>query len=150
MQGEFISLGMVWTLLTPAELISNRTFEIFENIWGIYRDRETQDPLINATIEMGIPTGVDAGSVNDMQLLISPNPASDAATVQYSVPGSNEKVWLVITDMQGKIISRRNIGNSGEPSKTVTINTENFASGMYFVELYAGKNRKIEKLIVGD
>ncbi|MBX7110053.1 MAG: T9SS type A sorting domain-containing protein [Chitinophagales bacterium] len=145
MHGESIALGM--TLAAP---FSNRSFEVFNNGWGIYRSRETQDPMINATIIQGFPTGISTPGNTAIQLQLSPNPASDEATIQYLVPPTNEKVWLVIRDLQGKLISRRNIGTATEGNHAYTLDTRNYAAGMYLVELYAGKNKKTDKLVIGN
>lgn len=145
MHGESIALGM--TLAAP---FSNRSFEVFNNGWGIYRYRETQDPMINATITQGFPTNVTASTFNGIEMYLSPNPASDHATIQYTVPATNEKVWLAITDLQGKLISRQNIGTATEGQHTYTFDTNQYAAGMYLVQMYSGKNKKMEKLVIMD
>ncbi|MEO6166695.1 MAG: T9SS type A sorting domain-containing protein, partial [Chitinophagales bacterium] len=145
MQGETIALGMALT-----EPFSNRSFEVFNNGWGIYRSREIQDPLINATITQGFPTGIAPATAGGIQISISPNPAIDQTTITYSFPATNEKVWMVITDLQGKILSRRNIGDAIKGNQSYTIQTSHYAAGMYLVQLYAGKNKKIEKLVIGE
>lgn len=145
MHGESIALGM--TLAAP---FSNRSFEVFNNGWGIYRSRETQDPMINATIIEGFPTGIVPSGTSAIQMQLSPNPATDEATIQYLVPATNEKVWLVVTDLQGKLISRKNIGIATAGDHSYSLDTRNYAAGMYLVELYAGKMKKMEKLVIGN
>lgn len=145
MHGESIALGM--TLAPP---FSNRSFEVFNNGWGIFRFRETEDPMINATVFQGFPTGIENLSGGEIQMQLSPNPSSDFSTISYSVPATHEKVWLVITDLQGKIMSRRVIGTALEGNHSYNLDIHNFAPGIYLVEIYSGKSRKIEKLVIGN
>ncbi|MBK9732989.1 MAG: T9SS type A sorting domain-containing protein [Chitinophagaceae bacterium] len=146
MHGTSISLGM--SLAAP---FSNRSFEVFNNGWGILRYRETQDPLINATVIQGFPTGITStATAADLQMQLSPNPASDQAIINYTIPATNEKVWLTVTDLQGKLISRWNIGTATGGDHTYSIDTRNYAAGMYLVELFSGKIKKMEKLVVGN
>ena len=106
--------------------------------------------MINATITQGFPTNVTASTFNGIEMYLSPNPASDHATIQYTVPATNEKVWLAITDLQGKLISRQNIGTATEGQHTYTFDTNQYAAGMYLVQMYSGKNKKMEKLVIMD
>lgn len=145
MHGESIALGM--TIAAP---FSNRSFEVFNNGWGIYRYRETQDPMINATITQGFPTSITNTSINSIEMQLMPNPASEFAQIQYSVPATGEKVWLMITDLQGKLISRQHLGSATEGAKTYSLDTRSYAAGMYLVKMYSGKNSRMEKLVIMD
>jgi hypothetical protein len=144
MQGENIALAC--SLSDP---FSNRSYEVFQNGWGFFRFHETQEPLINATIESGFPTGVDPSSVNGLDLQVFPNPATDNVTIAYS-SASNQKIWLVLTDLQGKIVSRWDLGNAGTGSQLFNIDANRYPAGMYLVELYSGNERKMSKLVITD
>lgn len=143
MQGESISLGCTGT---P---VSNRSFEVFENGWGVSRYRDLYDPMITATFTAGFPTGYSDLMKNDLALQVFPNPASDVATINFS-SSSNENVWLVISDLQGRMINRWNLGKGSNAEQHFNADVSNYAAGMYLVQLYSGKNKKMEKLVIGE
>ena len=142
MQGTGITLG------NTGAPVSNRSFEVFGNGWGVYRFRPDYDPMINATIiAAGFPTGLTNLAVNALQLGIHPNPASDITSISYSSP-STESVLLKISDLQGKTLQRINLGQGYTAIQQFTLDTEKYSPGMYFVELMCGKNKKMEKLMI--
>jgi hypothetical protein len=142
MQGTGITLG------NTGAPVSNRSFEVFGNGWGVYRFRPDYDPMINATIiAAGFPTGLSNLAVNALQLGIHPNPASDITSISYSSP-STESVLLKISDLQGKTLQRINLGQGYTAIQQFTLDTEKYSPGMYFVELMCGKNKKMEKLMI--
>jgi hypothetical protein len=117
--------------------------------WGVFRYRDTEEPMINATIESGFPTGITNFSEDNLQLQVFPNPASDNVYIDYT-SSTNEKVWLVIMDLQGKILNRYDLGVAGNGNQTFSLNADRYAAGMYLVELYSGNNKKMEKLVINE
>src|SRR6059058_4371534 len=103
--------------------------------------------MINVTIESGFATDISNNAANAFQLNVFPNPATDNTFIQYD-SNSNEKIWLAITDIQGRIINRVELANACIVTQTYELNTSHYAPGMYFVELYSGKNKEIRKLVI--
>jgi len=145
MQSTSVSLACLLSL--P---LSNRCFEIFQNIWGIFRFRETQDPMIAVTIEKyNIPTGVNIPDGNSLQLDVFPNPATDEANLLYSLNGNRSQGSIRITDVQGKIIHEFDLGIASG-TRTMKVDVSKMASGVYFATLISGKDILTKKLIIGQ
>ncbi len=73
------------------------------------------------------------GEQLDDVLRVYPNPASTQATVEINIKEAAD-VQLRMIDMTGKEVAANDYG-SIEGASTVTINTSNFESGIYIVEL---------------
>ncbi len=127
---------------------SNRGFEEFENIWGIYRYRETQDLMIAATIEKySYPTGVVTPIDNAISLSVFPNPAHDQVNMLYSTGDSKVNNELHITDLHGKMLQSILLGKgSGTLQKSFDVSS--LPQGIYFVTLWNGKQNTVQKLVI--
>ncbi|MBA2407324.1 MAG: T9SS type A sorting domain-containing protein [Chitinophagales bacterium] len=144
MQGTGITLG------NTGNPVSNRSFEVFDNGWGVYRYRPDYDPMITATIvAAGFPTELTNLPVNTLQLGVYPNPANDITSISYSSP-STESVWFIVSDIQGKVLQRINLSQGKTAMKQFTLNTEKYSPGIYLIELMCGKSKKIEKLLIQE
>lgn len=142
--GETITLGCA-----TAEPLSNRCFEEFQNIWGIFRFRETQDLMIAATIEKSYPTGIDQPDNKSISLSVFPNPASDRITMQYNITDSKASNALLITDVQGKLMQTINL-NFGAGTHQMSFDVSSLSGGIYFVTLMSGKEKSIQKLVITE
>ncbi|MBR5254899.1 MAG: T9SS type A sorting domain-containing protein, partial [Bacteroidales bacterium] len=72
-----------------------------------------------------------------------PNPASDNATLDIN--GLNQDAKIVISDLQGRILSQDNI-NAG--TTRYTINVSDMASGVYYIRIITNNVVSTQKLIV--
>ncbi len=143
--GSTISLGC-----TTNDPISNRSYEEFENVWGIYRNRETQDPMIAATVEKAsFPTGIAVTAINTISLSVFPNPASDQLTLLYNTTNTKENNSLAITDLHGKLINTLSLGR-GSGSHKLTLDVNSLPAGIYFAVLINGKEKTVQKLVITD
>lgn len=144
MQSTSVSLACLLTL--P---LSNRCYEIFEDIWGIFRFRETQDPMIAVSIEKySIPTGVETESAEALALHVYPNPAGDEVNLIYSIDNGNEGGRIRITDMQGRTVKQFDLGKR-KGTHQIRFDGSALPSGCYFATLHSGDGRAIQKLVVG-
>ena len=129
---------------------SNRSFELFQNIWGIFRFRADQNPLIAASIEKySIPTGVKNPDNKCVSLSVFPNPASEKVTMLYNIADARAQNALLITDMRGKLIQAISLG-SGGGSHQRNFDISNLPSGIYFVVLKSGKENSVQKLVITE
>lgn len=127
---------------------SNRTFEVLGNSWAIYRFRETQDLMINATIEHSPwPTGVPHTLLTDLSMKIFPNPSNDAASVIITSPG-NLPAQIQIFDMSGKMVSKKVIDNLNSGATAFTIHTYDMNAGVYMVKVLTDNGVAEKKLVV--
>lgn len=97
---------------------------------------------------VGLPT-ITSNSTSDQVddlFKIFPNPATTNAAVVIQLK-SESTVNLRILDMSGKEVAARNYGSLNGAS-TVNVNTSNFQSGVYMVELTVNNQKMTKRLIV--
>jgi len=130
--------------------ISNRSFELFRDIWGIFRYREIYDPMIAATvIYYSYPTGINPINQNDLSLQASPNPATDQSKLIYSIKNGNSNSIIKISDAAGRVIREFNLGKkSGEHEFSMDVST--LPPGIYFATLESGKEQTVQKIIIAQ
>ena len=79
-------------------------------------------------------------------LSVYPNPAEHELSVKFSL-GAAQNALVQLQDISGKIV-QRNVIHANEGSNIVLMNTEAFASGMYFLNLsVAGQQKTIQVVI---
>ena len=78
-------------------------------------------------------------------LNVYPNPAENEANISVSV--ENASVAVSLTDLSGKVVYNNNLGTVNG-TKNVTINTGNFANGIYMVALNSNGNISTKKLVI--
>ena len=78
-----------------------------------------------------------------LQVSLYPNPAQENATLEIN--GLNEEAKVVVSDLQGRILSQEAI-SAGETH--YTINLSNMASGVYYIRIVTDKAVSTQKLIV--
>ncbi len=74
---------------------------------------------------------------------IYPNPASDYTTISFT-QAPTEAFSIEITDNLGKIIYSK----SYRTENSVTLNTESFSKGIYFLKILSAGKSQIQKLII--
>ena len=93
-----------------------------------------------------VPSGINEVSTHQMDATINPNPAKNTTTVVYSC---NEMglVSIDVVDITGRVInSVTTIGNIG--SNNFTINTANYAKGIYYVKIGSAVGNQTLKLVI--
>ena len=78
-------------------------------------------------------------------LNVYPNPAENEANISVSVENAN--VAVTLTDLSGKVVYNNNLGTVNG-TKNVTINTSNFANGIYMVGVNSNGNISTKKLVI--
>ncbi len=142
MEGDGISLGQ--NQVAP---ISNRTFEILGTSWAQYRYRETEDLMINISIEKVSTIGVEENSMNNAFGDFYPNPSAVLAALDYNFNGTVNKISYEIYDVQGKLITKKDLNQSFTNGKLV-VNTESFSNGMYSCRILVNGNSVMRKFVV--
>ncbi|HYV94284.1 MAG TPA: T9SS type A sorting domain-containing protein [Chitinophagales bacterium] len=129
---------------------SNRSFELFQNIWGIFRWRSDYNPLIAATIEKySYPTGAPNTDGKQVTLSVFPNPVGDQVSMQYNIADARANNALLITDVQGKLIQTFALGiGAGLHQKNLDVSA--LPAGIYFVTLSSGKEKVVQKLVITE
>lgn len=91
--------------------------------------------------------GLDNETINEADVTVYPNPASDNANVQLTLNGE-EDVTIVIRDLAGKTIQTINAGKLTAGAHNISMNLEGVAQGMYTVTISAGASTITQKMIV--
>lgn len=98
-------------------------------------------------IRLAAPTGIfNIPTLNQFELY--PNPTSTSSVASFNLVEAAD-VTINVIDVTGKVVAAINAGNMISGSNTVTIETADFAAGMYNVVISAnGKNVAFENLVV--
>ena len=88
-------------------------------------------------------SGLNDAIANGLTATIYPNPANTQATLQIN--GLNQDAKIVISDIQGRILSQEEISAS---TTTYTINLNNMSSGVYYIRIITDNVVSTQKLIV--
>lgn len=108
------------------------------------------ESTVAEAISNGYTTGVHEfaavvpGQPDDMH--VYPNPSNGMSYVDINL-ATSEEVTMVIRDVTGKIIAERNYGNM-QGANILPINTSEFATGMYTVEVMTGDQLHRSQMIV--
>jgi hypothetical protein len=78
-----------------------------------------------------------------LQVSLYPNPAQENATMEIN--GLNQEAKIVISDLQGRILSQEAISAG---TTRYTVNVSNMASGVYYIRIVTDKAVSTQKLIV--
>ncbi len=79
---------------------------------------------------------------NELSVKVYPNPTTDNATLE--IKGINGRARLIVTDVNGRVIDDVNVSDGVE---TITINSERYASGVYYVRVMGEGINKTTTLI---
>ncbi len=101
----------------------------------------SEETLFNAGIYVGI------NEYTDTDVVVYPNPMSDAANVSFSLK-TNENVSMNVYNVLGKLVLTQGAREYAAGDHTLNINAENLTNGMYYVELIIGANRISNKITV--
>jgi hypothetical protein len=91
--------------------------------------------------------GLENETINESEVSVYPNPASESANVQMTLNGE-EQVVIVIRDLAGKTIQTINAGKLTTGAHNISMNLEGVAQGMYTVTISAGTSTITQKMIV--
>jgi hypothetical protein len=142
MGGDGIALGQ-----NQVQPISNRTFEILGNTWAQYRYRETEDLMINISIEKISTIGVQETEMENSVGNFYPIPTNYSAALDYNFNASVSKLAYEIYDMQGKLVDKKEFNQSFTNGKLV-VNTEALSNGMYSCRIIVNGASVMRKFIV--
>jgi hypothetical protein len=121
-----------WVRLSVASGVINAT--IFDYA---YNSSPGQPILAGQTIATGIIENSFASSIN-----LYPNPADNHLTIAWG--SNNKKVEVTIADVTGKIIYT----TIARDTQKVEMNTEDFAKGIYVVQIQSGELIGTNKLVI--
>ena len=87
--------------------------------------------------------GINEVNANEISMSLYPNPAVDKTTL--TINGLDNEATITITDELGRVVNTMSIAAQ---QTNVTINTDNLASGVYYVKVVSNNTANTQKLIV--
>ena len=87
--------------------------------------------------------GLEDVANNEVSMSLYPNPAKESTTL--TINGLDKEATMTISDELGRVVELRTIAAN---QTNVTINTSEFASGVYYINVVNDKQTIIEKLII--
>ncbi len=82
------------------------------------------------------PTSTDQIDLAQPKFSITPNPATDQATVHIPSEYSNKKLWIQVTDISGRVVFTHKTRNEN----LVRIDLEQWPATQYFISIFEGNN----------
>jgi photosystem II stability/assembly factor-like uncharacterized protein len=134
-----IPINQIW--------LSKNTGYLFATPYGSGTYRTTK-PVYTYVPE--IPTSVFAPAdySDKLGLTISPNPATEITTIEYTL-GSSDFVSIEITDQSGNVVKtvlNQSAQSAGTHKQTLELN--GIKAGLYFVSVNSSNGRSVKKIIV--
>ena len=94
-----------------------------------------------------IPTGIEDQDAANYSVLIFPNPANTAFTIEYLL-SKTDNVSYEIMDITGRIITSSEAGKQPGGLHQVAFQTAGFSGGMYYVKMKIGTEFITKKLLI--
>ncbi len=106
----------------------------------------TSTPSIRANFDPTIGVGeIEASNLELGQN--APNPFNGASIVNYSLKEA-AVVTFEVTDVTGKVISTQSMGKVAAGDYTLDLNADNYAKGVYFYSMTAGKEKLTRRMVI--
>jgi len=133
------------------------TFINIDTTYVVYKGVNNFGVIYGATFGRGLisldefqkPVGIsDPGKpVQEGQLLIYPNPATDRITVEFDVT-TQGPVEISIFDFQGKLVKKVDLGTRPEGNHEAILNCSGLKAGSYILGLRSGNRSYSSKFII--
>jgi hypothetical protein len=95
-------------------------------------------------LRMGAPETAVAQNAAGMNVKMTPNPATDEVTINYTTQGK-EKVILRLLDVSGASVLSQDLGI--QQSGSIYLDLENMVAGVYLVEITSGNEHTVQRLV---
>lgn len=120
----------------------NPTFEL---VAWVQKPNGTK-PVYNATIAPEGALGIEEGDNDDFGLIVYPNPSTIDATILFDANVANDS-RITIYNQIGESVFEESYGNLNG-NQRITINTSDFANGMYFIQVVNGDKIATQQLLI--
>ena len=144
MDGEGLALGQ-----DDTPPISNNSYEVLSNNFAIYRSREFDDLMINATIDTVFSTvGINETEHADIFGEFYPNPASNYVWMSFQLPEGQGKLSYELYNAAGKLVHTETLEQSSSKGNKLVIDIHDLPSGIYHCTLTSGTISAHRKMVV--
>ena len=130
--------------------ISRRSYEILGSSWAEYRQSTVQEFFIGVNVDTAgycILLGQEVAVDNTFELKAYPNPASNLANVQYTLPNIAD-VNITVTSIFGQTVANYTLTRQPAGINELDLNAQDLESGIYFIRMEANGTEVTEKLII--
>ena len=146
MDGDGVALGQD---LTPP--ISNNDYEVLGNTFAIYRSREFEDLMINATIDTVFTTvAINENENTDIFGTFYPNPATHYAVMNFELPAGEETLTYDLYSSTGQLVHTETLRQVSRTGNKLAIDISELPSGIYSCSLKSGSYSAQRKIIVSN
>jgi PKD repeat protein len=136
-------------ITTDTSSAVNPTFAYTEN--GMYAVKMIVfSPVGNDTVIQMVrvfATGLNDVKTFASQVTVYPNPANDRAQVEF-VLNKSAKVEVNIVDITGRLVKSIEATNMSAGANTVSVETNDLNTGLYFVQLVSDSGSKTTRLMI--
>ena len=122
----------------------NKVFVMFRGINDFGNNIWVDDIAITNSV---CPTSVNEVAADVTSVNLYPNPANENVNMAFNLVNS-EEVTVNIYNALGALVMSENKGTMAAGTQMITINTENFANGVYMVELVTGNSKTVTRMSV--
>ena len=94
----------------------------------------------------GAVAGINNVTETNLNVTVSPNPASSVASIAFAgTPGNT--ATITVTDVSGKVVYTTQYAELNG-TNTISVNTDRFAPGLYLVVVSDEHNKAVRKLVI--
>ncbi|HHG84808.1 MAG TPA: T9SS type A sorting domain-containing protein, partial [Bacteroidetes bacterium] len=128
--------------------ISKRAYEILSGQWAPYRQLTVADPLLGVHTTATCPlVGIENGVETNISVEANPNPSKGLTMIRFEIPALGD-ASLTVSNMFGQTIFTEVQRNLAAGAHEVKFDTQDLASGVYFINLTFGDEKVTQKLVV--
>lgn len=127
--------------------ISRRTYEILSGSWAPYRQVTVEDFLLSLHGNVSCAVGVEDDEAMAISLNAAPNPTNGITSISYEIPALGD-VNFSVMDMYGKTVQTRSFNGLAAGAYAFMFDTNEIASGIYFINMQYGEQKLTKKLVV--
>ena len=143
MGGNNITLGQDIT-----KPISHRSFEVLGSTWAIYRYRQTEELMINATIERTFTVGEnELPHTQTFAAEFFPNPADNIIYADLTTK-PEERILISLYSPDGKKVFENKIPSGHAAHLVIPLDAAKLENGIYLCRIRAGDVETVRKITV--
>jgi hypothetical protein len=101
----------------------------------------------NTTTITPLVIGVEENKAEDIEVSIYPNPAQNNSSVELNLV-KDDAVTITVLSVMGQVVFTQTLSNLQAGKQTVSLNTENWATGIYNVNISTSNGNVSRKLEV--
>lgn len=94
------------------------------------------------------PNSTNESTLNSLKLIAFPNPAKDHINLVFDLPVASPNAEIRILNMQGQMVSQKNLSNLPSGLNTHLLNLNQLPSGMYIIHTQAGNFSGYSKVYI--